>query len=210
MVLSTTAVLMDDSSRELTLDQHFAGPPLLPLIAAGQVAAVDEFVERYGGLIWSMARKMMRVPQDAEDIVQEIFIELWKNAASFNPARGSEVTFVAIVTRRRLIDRLRRTSANVNVVELREHPVIEPVASGHNSLEVIDELDKVRNCMGQLTANAQSVLTLILQEGKSHQEASQTLCMPLGSVKSFARRGLLALRDCMKRPLAASLQEARS
>ncbi len=73
-----------------------------------------------------------------------------------------------------------------------------------------DELSKVRSCMEQLTAHAQSVLKLILHEGMSHQEVSTSLCMPLGSVKSFARRGLLALRDCVQRPLTSSLQEAQS
>ncbi len=206
----TITMVMDESGCEQPVDQHIAGPPLLPLIAAGNVAAVDQFVERYGGLIWSMARKMTRLSQDAEDTVQEIFIELWRNAAAFKPERGSEVTFVAIITRRRLIDRLRRSAATVSVVELRDDSVMETVGSDLSSLEVSDELGKVRNCMEQLTANAQSVLKLILQEGMSHQEVSLSLCMPLGSVKSFARRGLLALRDCMKRPLATSLQEARS
>ncbi len=95
-------------------------------------------------------------------------------------------------------------------MELSDHTVMQTVASNHNSLEIADEVSKVRSCMEQLTAHAQSVLKLILQEGMSHQEVSTSLCMPLGSVKSFARRGLLALRDCVKRPLTSSLQEARS
>ncbi len=193
-----------------SLAEDFAGPPLLPQIASGDVSAVDRFVERYGGLIWSLARRMTRTSHDAEDVVQEIFIELWKNASSFQPDRGTEVAFVSIITRRRLVDRLRKQSATAQVMELSDHTVMQTVASGHNSLEIADEVSKVRSCMEQLTAHAQSVLKLILQEGMSHQEVSTSLCMPLGSVKSFARRGLLALRDCVKRPLTSSLQEARS
>ena len=200
---------MDDSAYNQPIADGFAGPPLLPQIAAGEVSAVDRFVERYGGLIWSLARKMTRTSHDAEDVVQEIFIDLWKNASTFQPERGTEVTFVSVIARRRLVDRIRKQSATVQVMELTDHTVMQTVASGLNSLEMADELSKVRSCMEQLTAHAQSVLQLILQEGMSHQEVSTSLSMPLGSVKSFARRGLLALRDCVTRPLTASLQEAQ-
>lgn len=204
------AGVMDDSAYSQPLADGFAGPPLLPQIAAGDISAVDRFVERYGGLIWSLARRMTRTSHDAEDVVQEIFIDLWKNASSFQPDRGTEVTFVSIIARRRLIDRIRKQAATVQVMELTDHTVMQTVASSLNSLEIADELSKVRSCMEQLTTHAQSVLKLILHEGMSHQEVSTSLCMPLGSVKSFARRGLLALRDCVKRPLTSSLQEAQS
>ena len=201
---------MDDSAYSQPIVDGFAGPPLLPQIAAGDASAVDRCVERYGGLIWSLARKMTRTSHDAEDVVQEIFIDLWKNASSFQPDRGTEVTFVSIIARRRLVDRIRKQATTVQVMELTDQPVMQTVASGLNSLEIADELTKVRGCMEQLTAHAQSVLKLILHDGLSHQEVSTSLCMPLGSVKSFARRGLLALRDCVKRPLVSSLQEAQS
>lgn len=200
---------MNDSADCQSLAQSFAGPPLLPQIAAGDVSAVDRFVARYGGLIWSLARRMTKTSHDAEDVVQEIFIDLWKNASSFQADRGSEVTFVSIITRRRLVDRLRKQAATVQVMQLNDLTVMPTAASNLNSIELADELSKVRSCMEQLTAHAQSVLKLILHEGMSHQEVSTSLCMPLGSVKSFARRGLLALRDCVKRPLTTSLQEAQ-
>ena len=79
-----------------------------------------------------------------------------------------------------------------------------------DSLELADEIAKVRSCMDQLSPNAQGVLKLILQEGMSHQEVSTSLSLPLGSVKSFARRGLLSLRECVQRPFTAAISEAGS
>ena len=91
----------------------------------------------------------------------------------------------------------------IDVIELTDHTVMQTAAQCLNSLEIADEVSKVRSCMEQLTAHAQSVLKLILHEGLSHQEVSTSLCIAFGSVKSFARRGLLALRDCVTRPLTS-------
>ncbi|MFM7563481.1 MAG: sigma-70 family RNA polymerase sigma factor [Planctomycetota bacterium] len=182
----------------------------MPMIAAGDTSAVDRFVERYGGLIWTLTKKITRNSHDAEDLVQEIFIELWKNAAHFRPERGSEISFISIIARRRLLDRLRKTSAQAQVHNLQEESMVEIPERQPDSLEVADEIAKVRNCLEQLSPNAQGVLKMILQEGLSHQEVSTSLGLPLGSVKSFARRGLLSLRECVQRPFTATLSEAGS
>jgi len=189
---------------------RFSGPPLLPRIASGEVAAVDRFVERYGGLIWSIAKKMTRSAHDAEDLVQEIFLDLWKNASAFQPDRGSEVAFISVVARRRVVDRIRKRTSTIQVVSWEEHSVYEGVESGIDSLELADEVSKVRNCMEHLSTNTQEVLVLILQQGMSHQEVSARMSMPLGSVKSYARRGLIFLRDCVSRSRSGPMFEARS
>lgn len=189
---------------------RFDGPPLLPAIAAGDVSAVDRFVDRYGGLVWSIAKKMSRSSHDAEDLVQEIFVELWRNAATFRPERGSEVAFISVIARRRLVDRIRKRSNIAPVMSLDDRTVQEVVGSNSDSLEIADEVAKVRNCLDQLSANTRGVLTLVLQEGMSHQEVSSSMSIPLGSVKSYARRGLLFLRDCVNRPLDGPMHEARS
>jgi RNA polymerase sigma-70 factor (ECF subfamily) len=198
----------DDLHNESSI--RFDGPPLLPLIAAGDKSAVDRFIERYGGLIWTLTKKMTRSSHDAEDLVQEIFIELWKNAPHFRPERGSEISFISIIARRRLLDRLRKNSVHAQVHNLHEESMLEVSERQSDSLEVADEIAKVRNCMDQLSPNAQGVLKLILQEGMSHQEVSTSLRLPLGSVKSFARRGLLSLRECVQRPFTATISEAGS
>jgi RNA polymerase sigma-70 factor (ECF subfamily) len=189
---------------------RFEGPPLLSAIAAGDASAVDRFVDRYGGLIWSIARKMSRSSHDAEDLVQEIFMEIWKKSATFQPERGSEVAFISVIARRRVIDRLRKRSSAVPVISLDDRTVHEVVGSNPDSLEISDEVAKVRHCLEQLSENTRAVLTLILQEGMSHQEVSSSMSIPMGSVKSYARRGLIFLRDCVNRPLTGPVNEAQS
>ncbi len=75
---------------------------------------------------------MTRTSHDAEDVVQEIFIDLCKNASSFQPERGTEVTFVSVIARRRLVDRIRKQSATVQVLELTDHTAMKTVASSLN------------------------------------------------------------------------------
>ena len=84
--------------------------PLLPRIAAGDERAVRECVGRYASLVWSLARRWSVDALDAEDAVQEVFVDLWRTAARFDATRASEAGWVAMVARRRLIDRSRTTS----------------------------------------------------------------------------------------------------
>lgn len=186
-----------------------AATPLLPLIAQGNLDAVDRFVERYGGLVWTLTKKMTKSTHDAEDLVQEIFIELWKKAALFDVQRGSEIAFISVIAKRRVFDRLRKKGSGVPLANLRESDVLESYRDSSNSLEIAEEIAKVRNCLSQLSPSTQDVLKLILQDGMSHQEVSTSLKIPLGTVKSFSRRGLLTVRDCVKRPFIASTSEAK-
>ena len=84
---------------------------ILQSVADGNAAAVDECLGKYGGLVWSLARRLCPRHEDAEDAVQEIFVEIWRNAAKFDPEIASEATYVTMIARRRLIDRYRRRAA---------------------------------------------------------------------------------------------------
>ncbi len=86
-------------------------PSMLQRIASGDAAAVRECIDQYGPLVWSIARRLSRTPSDAEDATQEIFLDIWRSAGRFDASQGSDKVFLAMIARRRLIDRLRKTSA---------------------------------------------------------------------------------------------------
>lgn len=164
---------------------------ILPRIAANDRAAVQECIDKYGGLIWSLARKL--APNEAEDAVQEIFIELWKNAARFDAAQSSEVTFVAMIARRRLIDRLRKSNRQPQTYSMDdEENKFEPQYS--EQLEVRTDAAVAFRAMQQLRPEQQKVLQLAIYQGLSHQEISGATGIPLGTVKTHARRGLEKIR----------------
>src|SRR5271166_2344489 len=102
-----------------------AEPTFLERIAAGDPLAVDGCLEKYRGLVWSIARRFPGNHADTEDAVQEVFVELWRHAGRFDAAVAAESTFVATVARRRLIDRHRRRARQPEAVSL----VTEPAAT---------------------------------------------------------------------------------
>ena len=166
---------------------------ILPRIAANDRGAVQECIDKYGGLVWSLARKLSSDESEAEDAVQEIFIELWKNAARFDDAQSSEVTFVAMIARRRLIDRLRKSNRQPQTYSIdAEGNNFEP--QYNEQLEVRTDAAVAFRAMQQLRPEQQKVLQLAIYQGLSHQEISGATGIPLGTVKTHARRGLEKIR----------------
>src|SRR5262245_63951716 len=99
-------------------------PVLLGRVAAGDQAAIRECIARYGGVVWSLARRFEARDGDAEDAVQEIFLDLWKSAARFDRQIASEAAFVAMIARRRLIDRKRTRGRRPTIDPVQELPSI--------------------------------------------------------------------------------------
>lgn len=196
-----------DSNETLTTTMDSSGNSdsrtVLQRIAAGDSSAVDECLKQYGGLVWTLAKRYCRVSSDAEDATQEIFVELWRNADRFDPGKAGEATFVSMIARRRLIDRNRRTKSSPDVVSISESPVELPEESAVDSVEISDEAAKAAQCMKKLSQNQRQILTLSIDRGQAQSAIAAALDMPLGTVKSYARRGLLQLRECMNRPLSA-------
>jgi len=167
---------------------------ILKRIAAGDKTAVQDCLDNYGGLVWSLARRMSPNTDEAEDAVQEIFIDVWKNAARFDETQSSETTFVAMIARRRLIDRLRKNSRQPNVDSL-EDILAEPANSKDLDMQVSVEAKEAAEAMKNLRPEQRQILHLSIVQGFSHQEIADALKMPLGTVKTHARRGLIQVRE---------------
>lgn len=168
-------------------------PSILQRIAAGDRAAVQQCIDRYAGLVWSLARGMCLNSADAEDAVQEVFVELWRNAFRFDPAVASETAFVAMIARRRLIDRRRRISRQRDRAPLED----SPAASEKPRPELGEEAGIAARALEELSAEQQRVLRLSLLQGLSHEKIAAATGLPLGTVKTHARRGLLRIREML-------------
>ncbi len=167
---------------------------ILQRIAQGDQEAVSECMSQYGDLIWSLARRYLGMDADAEDAVQEIFIELWSNAGRFNPDAGSEVTFVSTISRRRLIDRLRKKGRAPGISTIDDTPE-SALAEEGNEADQFTEVQNVVDVMNDMEADHQKILSLSVYEGFSHSEIADQLDMPLGTVKTKVRRGLIHIRE---------------
>jgi RNA polymerase sigma-70 factor (ECF subfamily) len=169
---------------------------ILQRIAKDDKAAVQECLKTYSGLVWSLARRMSSTTEDAEDAVQEIFIDIWKNAARFDPAQASETTFIAMIARRRLIDRLRRQQRRPQTDAL-EDMLVEPTGVTDKQLQNVVEAKQAAAAMNSLKPEQKQVLQLSIYHGLSHQEIADHTGIPLGTVKTHARRGLIQLRESL-------------
>lgn len=167
---------------------------ILKRIALGEKVAVQECLDTYGGLVWSLARRMSPNTEEAEDAVQEIFIDVWKNAGRFDETQASETTFIAMIARRRLIDRLRKTNRRLSTDSL-EDILVEPVNNRDQDLQMSVEAKEAAQAMKTLRPEQRQILHLSIVQGFSHQEIADALTMPLGTVKTHARRGLLQVRE---------------
>lgn len=183
------------SSRELHIELPMAESPLLLKVAAGERDAMERCVDRFGPLIWSAARQYLGTSHEAEDAVQEIFIQLWRDAARFDASRGSETTFVMVLTRRRLIDWRRRLSRTPEATPIEEAALLE--AEPPATWELDDDAQRAASALNVLPEEQRRVIELSVRDGQTHQEISSNLALPLGTVKTLLRRGLIRLRQAV-------------
>ncbi len=186
--------IQDPGANKLT--RRSMSPSVLQRIASGDQSAVRVCIDDYGALVWSLARRLSRTSADAEDAVQEIFLDLWKSAARFDASQGSEKMFIAMIARRRLIDRLRKTSAEPPMAPVEELETIAWSDPGTAS-QTASEAELATRALHELRPEQREVLELGLLHGLSQSEISVRLGLPLGSVKSLMRRGLIKLREYM-------------
>lgn len=170
---------------------------LLQRIAAGHADAVRACLEEYGDTIWSIANRYLApVGDDVEDAVQEIFVEVWKSAHRYDPAKGTEAAFIATIAHRRLINRRRKNDRGRPISSEVEHSASSrPATVAIAGLR--DEAAQAARAFNQLDETERQVLQLAIHQGLSHESIAQATSIPLGTVKGRIRRGLSRLRELL-------------
>ena len=172
---------------------------ILERIAAGDQAAVQECIDAYGDLIWSLARRFLRNDADAEDAVQDVFIDLWGSAGRFDRTVAAEIAFVSTIARRRLIDKLRQFKRRPGMDSLDD----EEAGDGRQpavfaQMEEEADVAVVERVLATMEPEHRQIIALSLYEGYSHSEIAERLSLPLGTVKTRVRRGLIYIREQLK------------
>ncbi len=165
-------------------------------ISAGEEAAIAELYDRFGALVYKVARQVLSSRAEAEDAVQEVFVRLWQSADRFDPHRAKLVTWVMLIARRHLIDQLRRRGARPNQSQL-EQEWAPPAADEQPEQSMIDR-DRSSALMDRIT-ELPELQRLVIEKSYFHgftlREISEQLDAPLGTIKSALSRGLARLRD---------------
>ncbi len=169
---------------------------LLPRVARGDSAAFEALYDVMGASVYGVARRVVRDPSRAEDVAQEVFLEVWRKAPSFDRVRGSAKTWIMTIAHRRAVDAVRR---NESQKRYDGQATVEEV----NHDEPADRLVKdeehaaVRGCLDTLTELQLESVRLAYFNGYTYAEVATLLGKPLPTVKTRMRDGLIRLRDCL-------------
>ena len=164
--------------------------------ARGERGGVEACIGAYGPLVWSLARRWLGSSAEAEDAVQEVFIEVWKSASRFDPNRATDRGFVAMIARRRLIDRQRKQDRRPDTEQISAK--LQVSSSDHERIEGRVMAAPALKALEILPDDRKQFVVLSAVYGMSHQAVADHTGSPLGTVKSGIRRGLLAMREAME------------
>jgi len=177
---------------------------LLALVGRGDREAFRLLYARYSGPLFSLAVRLVGNPGEAEELLQDAFVKIWRNAASYDSRKSRPFTWVVTILRRTCIDHLRK----------RRHvpptmPLVPEAAApsdfstgedGRRAAEVHEEEDRLQGALAEIPLNQRRALDLALFSGLTHSEIARNLDQPVGTVKSWIRRGLLDLRTVLTDP----------
>jgi len=181
-----------DTEAPLTLDD------LLLRVARGDTPAFETLYDQMANVVFGVIRRVLRDPAQSEEVAQEVLVEVWRTATRFDPDKGGAATWILTMAHRRAIDRVRSAQAahdREERVALRDHvPAFDEVAE---QVETRLEQEQVRRCLGDLTELQRESVALAYYGGYTYREVGELLEVPLGTVKTRLRDGLIRLRDCM-------------
>ncbi len=185
----------DDAKRE----RVEADKALLRACVTGGEAAFSALYQRLAPSLFSMVVAIVRNQKDAEDVLQEAFVQMWKRAASYDPERGNVFTWSVMIARNRAIDRVRALQRRCRLGEAAaresETSLPDPPKAADQLHSERDERARVRAALSQISDAQRVAIDLAFFSGLTQSEISAKLGTPLGTVKARIRRGLLALRE---------------
>ena len=191
-----------------TDDRNAALAQMLARVALGDRAAFAALYKAVSGQLLGVILRIQRDRAQAEDVLQEIFVSIWRAAQGFDAARAQPMTWLTSIARNRAIDSLRRSKTEVATVSALggddddEGPnLVDTLPSDLGGpAEMLSQAAQARavsHCIGALSAEQQQCVALAYYQGLSHSEVAQHLRQPLGTVKSWVRRALMSLKDCL-------------
>ncbi len=172
---------------------------LLIEVAGGSRNAFESLYRATSSKLFSVCLRVISDRAEAEDVLQEVFTTIWHKAHQFDPGRASPISWLAMIARNKAIDRIRAQPARGTLSPIEFADDIPD--SGVSPLQAAvsaDERERLEACMDQLDTRRQSLIRAAFFEGSTYEELAQRIASPLGSVKSWIRRGLLQLRGCLE------------
>jgi RNA polymerase sigma-70 factor (ECF subfamily) len=188
--------------RRADIEEEDRAAGLLAAIATGDRAALRALFDAEGPRLLGVAMRILRRRDLAEEAVQDAFVQAWRHAARFDPARGSGRGWLTVIARNAAIDLLRRAAreepVEIEALEaLRESRLRDEQAEMDDILDRLDAAGRLRGCLEALEPQRRRAILMAYALGLTQGEIAGRMGAPLGTVKAWMRRGLLALRECL-------------
>ena len=172
---------------------------LLQACAGGDPTALHSLYKETAPQLFGLALRILRSRELAEEILQDSFLLVWRNAHTFDPGRGVAMAWLARIVRNRCIDVIRQRGRETTL----DHASIEdwedPVSSPADLAELSGDARRLHDCLDELEDRPRKILKLVYYEGMTYQEVAVHVGAPLSTVKSWVRRSLIRLRGCLER-----------
>ncbi|KQQ94121.1 MULTISPECIES: sigma-70 family RNA polymerase sigma factor [Microbacteriaceae] len=171
---------------------------LLERVATGDQRAFSELYDGVSARLFGLVRRLVVDPAQSEEVTQEVFLEIWQSAARFQPERGSALSWMFTLAHRRAVDRIRSAQASRDRdtrIGIRDLPIDTDVVSEAAELRV--ENERVQRALTELTDVQRQAVSLAYYSGFSHSEIADELSVPIGTVKTRIRDGMIRLRDAL-------------
>lgn len=177
---------------------------LLRAVARGDEEAFGKLYDLVAPRVYGLIRRVLRDPAQAEEVAQEVMVEVWRSAARFDPERGSPTAWVFTIAHRRAVDRVRaEQTATDRTIRAGAAAVDTPYDAVADEVAARLERQQVRHCLDDLTELQRQAVTLAYYQGHTYPQVSELLDVPLATVKTRMRDGLIRLRDCLATGVAA-------
>ena len=177
-----------------------AAADLVARIARGDRQAFERFYDSHASLAFGLIRRVLRDRESAEEVLQEVFWQVWQDAAGFDPARGTPEAWLIMRAKTRAIDKLRsmRRRGQTFVAPLDERVARGPETRGEDPALAAEDRSLAQGALEQLPGPQRQAIELAFFEGLSHSEIAERLREPLGTIKTRVRLGMQKLRDALK------------
>lgn len=181
-----------DREREALRDALFR-------VGQGDSSGLKEVYERTSAKLYGVCIRILGEPSEAEDVLQEVYLTVWRNAATFDCARASPITWMATIARNRSIDRLRsRRPGRSESIDLAMN-VADAAPSAQDRVELAQDSLRLNGCIQELEEPHQSAIRAAFLDGRTYDALARQAGVPLGTMKSWMRRSLARLKACLER-----------
>ncbi|HEY1530543.1 MAG TPA: sigma-70 family RNA polymerase sigma factor [Galbitalea sp.] len=185
-----------DDNTELDEVQPASLNDLLSLVAEGDQKAFGKLYDQCASRVLGLVRRLLKDSAQSEEVTQEIFLEVWQNAKRYDPAKGSATTWILTMSHRRAVDRIRSSqSTRDRDTKIGLRDMETEYDSVSESVEISVEHERVGQALLRLTELQRQAVTLAYYGGYSHSEVAEMLKVPIGTVKTRLRDGMIRLRD---------------